>query len=133
LSIKRPICSLTERYMMWVQIVNFKRFLIFHSFIRVPIFNPRKALIFQAILSISIEQISFHSSVPHCNRKLSFFRGGPHKWRDFMIPSQILDEYCVANGISLPSYSSDGSVCIIGKYYKFEEVIRPDFCENLSG
>ena len=46
--------------------------------------------------------------------KIYQFSGGPHKWRDFMLPTQILDEFCVASGIPLPHYSSDGSSCFIG-------------------
>ena len=30
-----------------------------------------------------------------------------------MLPTQILDEFCTANTIPLPSYAEDGSNCVI--------------------
>ncbi|XP_063674366.1 myoferlin-like [Bolinopsis microptera] len=71
---------------------------------------------------IDIENRFLSIKRPICSLIERYMIGGPHKWRDFMMPTQILDEYCVANGIFLPSYSTDGTTCIIAsEAYTLEE------------
>ena len=39
-----------------------------------------------------------------------------------MLPTQILDEFCTANGIPLPTYNTDGSNCNINdEIYEISE------------
>ena len=59
---------------------------------------------------------------PMCGLTERYMIDGPHSWRDFMSPVQILEEWCLANGIPVPTYSSDGKRAgVNGEMFSVEE------------
>ena len=83
----------------------------------------RDALIGETKLDLEDRFLSIKR--PICGLTERYMIGGPHKWRDFMLPTQILDEFCTANCIPLPTYASDGTSCNINdEIYNISEFGR---------
>ena len=54
--------------------------------------------------------------------KYNFFRHGPNKWRDCMLPKDILNWYCKTQGLSDPVWNSSEEVEVNKKTYNIKNI-----------